>query len=444
MTERTDASYGKIWRLALPIMLANISVPLLGGVDTAVVGHLPDPALIGGVALGSVIFSFLYWGFGFLRMGTTGFTAQALGAANNDEVRAALVRPLLLGLLLSLALVALQVPIARLALWSIEGSPAVEAATATYYHIRIWSAPAALVNFTVIGWLLGMQRTGTTLWLQLLLNGTNIILDLLFVLGFDWGIAGVASATVISEVIAALVGLYVILRAIRQRGGSWDRQRILRRDRLLALLRVNFDIFIRTVSLLFAFAYFTALGARMGDSLLAANAVLLNINTFIAYGLDGFANAVEILAGNAAGARDRQGFRLAVRNSTLCALGSSAAFSLFLLVLGPQVVGLYSNIAAVQEAALTYLPWVIVSPLFSVWCFQLDGIFVGATRTAAMRNAMVVSLPIYLIACWLLVPAYGNHGLWLALMIFMVGRALTLGAFYPALERSLEAPKTSE
>jgi len=441
---RTGKLYGKVWRLSVPIMLANLSVPLLGAVDTAVVGHLPDPASIGGVALGSVIFSFLYWGFGFLRMGTTGFTAQALGAGNDDEVRAALARPLLLGLLLSLALVALQDPIAWIALWAVEGSPAVEAATATYYHIRIWSAPAALVNFTVLGWLLGMQRTGISLCLQLLLNGTNILLDLLFVLGLGWGIAGVAAATVIAESLAAAAGLALVLGLMKRHGGHWDLARILRRDRLWALLRVNLDIFVRTVALLFAFAGFTAQGARMGDNLLAANAILMNLFTFIAYGLDGFAHAAEILAGNAVGAAQRQAFRSAVRSSTLCALGMSAAFSVLLLCLGPDIVGLYSDIPSVRDTAIAYLPWVTVAPLLSVWCFQLDGIFIGATRTAAMRNAAVASLLLFIVASWLLVPAFGNHGLWLALMIFTVGRALTLGVYYPALERSVTRPTQSE
>lgn len=439
----SSAHYGRVWRLALPIALANLSVPLLGAVDTAVVGHLPDPAPIGGVALGSVIFSFLYWGFSFLRMGTTGFTAQALGAGNNDEVRAALARPLLLGLLLSLALLILQRPIAWIALSAVEASSAVETATATYYHIRIWSAPAALVNFTVLGWLLGMQRTGITLCLQLLLNGTNILLDLLFVVGFGWGIAGVAGATIISEVVAATAGLAVVVTMMRRRGGSWDRRRVLRKDRLLALVQVNVDIFIRTIALLFGFAYFTAQGARMGDNLLAANAILMNLFTFISYGLDGFAHAAEILAGNAVGAANRKAFRQAVKSSTACALGTSAAFALGLFLFGSPIVGLYSNIPAVREIADTYLPWVAAAPLLSVWCYQLDGIFIGATRTAAMRNAAVASLALFLAACWLLVPLYGNHGLWLALTIFMVARALTLGLYYPALERSIGPARTS-
>ena len=434
----------KVWRLAGPIILSNLSIPLIGAVDTAVVGHLPEPALIGGVAVGAVIFSFLYWGFGFLRMGTTGFTAQAFGAGDSDEVRACLLRPLFLGLALSLILVALQWPIGLIAFWAMDASTAVEDATAVYYGIRIWGAPAALINFTILGWLLGVQRAGTTLLLQLLLNGTNILLDLLFVVGFGWGIAGVAAATVIAEVLAAVVGLALIFVIIKRQGGSWDWRRLRQRDRLVALLRVNADIFVRTISLLLAFGYFTVQGARMGDILLAANAILMNLLFFIAYGLDGFAHAAEILVGSAVGAANRKDFRQAVKVSSLWALVTGLGFSLVFLLSGEAIVSLYSDIAPVREAALAYLPWVIAAPLLSVWCFLLDGIFIGATRTAAMRNAMLISLGFFLAACWFLVPAFGNHGLWLALMIFMVGRGITLGYVYPALERSVGPITTSK
>ena len=325
-----------------------------------------------------------------------------------------------------------------------DASTAVEDATAVYYGIRIWGAPAALINFTILGWLLGVQRAGTTLLLQLLLNGTNILLDLLFVVGFGWGIAGVAAATVIAEVLAAAVGLALIFVIIKRQGGSWDWRRLRQRDRLVALLRVNADIFVRTISLLLAFGYFTVQGARMGDILLAANAILMNLLFFIAYGLDGFAHAAEILVGSAVGAANRKDFRQAVKVSSLWALVTGLGFSLVFLLSGEAIVSLYSDIAPVREAALVYLPWVIAAPLLSVWCFLLDGIFIGATRTAAMRNAMLISLGFFLAACWFLVPTFGNHGLWLALMIFMVGRGITLGYFYPALERSVGPVTTSK
>jgi len=427
----------RVWRLAGPIILSNMSVPLLGAVDTAVVGHLPDPVYIGSVAVGAIIFNFLYWGFGFLRMGTTGFTAQALGAGDGAEVRAIFGRGLIIGVGLALFLVAAQMPIRLTALGLIEASAEVERLAAAYYDIRIWSAPAALANYAVIGWLLGMQRTRTILVLQFLLNGLNIVLDLWFVLGLGWGVEGVALATVISEYCAALAGLWIVFGLLRRDGGRWDYRRIFDRARLIAFARVNGDIFIRTLCLIFAFSYFTAQSARMGDVLLAANAVLMHFQHFMAFGLDGFAFAAEALIGGAVGARDRTALRAAVSVSTQWAFAISAVYVAVYALLGTSIIAALTGITEVRAAAATFLPWAIAAPLISVWSYQLDGIFIGATRTADMRNAMLVSLAAYFAAIHLLVPAMGNHGLWLALMVFMLARAATLAFYYPRLERAV-------
>ncbi len=427
----------RVWALAGPIIIANLSTPLLGAVDTAVVGHLPDPAYIGGVAVGAVIFSFLYWGFGFLRMGTTGFTAQAFGAGDLDELRAALARPLLLALVLGAALIALQAPVGWFAFWLFDASAQVEDFARSYYAIRIWSAPAALANYAMLGWLLGTRRAGSVMLLQIALNGTNIVLDLVFVFGFGWGVEGVALASLLAEVGAAFLGLAIIARALKAGGGNWDWARIRSRRPLAALFRANVDILIRTLCLLAAFAYLTARGAAMGDVILAGNAILLQLWYFIAYGLDGFAHAVEILAGNALGARSRGAFRQAVRVSTGWAFGLSTVCTAVLLALGGPIIDLFTDLSEVRTAARAYLPWLVVSPIVSVWSFQLDGIFIGTTRTAAMRNAMVLSLAVFLAGCWLLIPPLGNHGLWLAFTVFMAVRAVSLGCFYPALERSI-------
>jgi len=426
-----------VWTLAGPIIISNLSTPLLGAVDTAVVGRLPDAAYIGGVAIGALIFDFLFWGFGFLRMGTTRFTAQAFGAGNAYELRAALARPLVLALGLGVLLIVLRGPIGWIAFGLLEASARVETFANTYYTIRIWSAPAALVNYAILGWLLGTQRARATLVLQLALNGINIALDVIFVIGLGWGIAGVAWATLIAEVSAALLGLAILARALAGGGGRWDWSRIARRDRWIALLRVNGDIFLRTLALIFAFSYFVALGARMGDVPLAANAILMHLQTFMAYGLDGFAHAAEILAGGAVGARSRMAFRSAVRISTAWALGFAVAIAALYAVAGEAIVRLFTVIEEVRAVASAYLPWLVASPLVSVWSFQLDGIFIGATRTAAMRNAMAVSLAVFLVGCWSLVPWLGNSGLWLAFLIFMGARALTLATAYPRLERAV-------
>jgi MATE family multidrug resistance protein len=406
-------------------------------VDTAVVGHLPDPSFIGGVAVGSVIFSFLFWGFGFLRMGTTGFTAQAHGAGDAAELRACLLRPLVLALGFGCLVILLQSPLRLVALWAMEASAEVEGHTAVYFDIRVWSAPAVLVNYVVLGWLLGVQRPRMALVLQILLNGVNIALDLLFVVGFGWDVAGVAWATLIAETAAALVGLAVILKSLGRLPDAADWARLRDPARLTALLRVNFDIFLRTLCLVLAFGIFTAEGARFGDVVLAGNAILLQFQSFISHGLDGFAHAAEILAGGAQGAGNRRTFRRAVVVCSLWGLGGALLAGGVLLAGGPLLIAAFTSLPEVRLSAETYLWWMIVSPLISVWSFLLDGIFIGATRTAAMRNAMVLSLAVFLAANWLLLPAFGNHGLWLSLTLFMAARGLTMALYYPALERSV-------
>jgi MATE family multidrug resistance protein len=427
----------RVWVLAGPIMLSNMTTPLLGAVDTAVVGQLPDAAYIGGVAIGAIVFSFLFWGFGFLRMGTTGFTAQAYGAGDHDELRATLLRPLVLALGLGALLIALRAPIGMLAFELLEASPEVEALAASYYEIRIWSAPAALVNYTVLGWLLGTQRARTALVLQVALNGVNVVLDLAFVIGLGWGVEGVALASLIAETGAAALGIAVVGRILARSGGRWDWARLLRRDRVVALFRVNLDIFLRTLALVVAFGYFTAQSAKMGDVTLAANAILLHLQTIMAYGLDGFSHAAEILAGGALGARSRPAFQGAVRAATIWGFGTAVLVALAYAALGPALIELFTVLPEVRTTAEAFLPWLILSPLVSVWSFLLDGIFIGTTRTAAMRNAMAVSLLAYLGACWLLVPALGNHGLWLAFTLFMAVRAITLAVVYPRLLRDI-------
>ncbi len=429
----------RVWRLAAPIILSGLSVPLLGAVDTAVVGRLPDAAYIGGVAVGAMIFDFLYWGFGFLRMATSGFTAQAQGAGDAIETGAALDRSLILAFALGLAILLLQVPAGLLAFSLLHGSPAVETQAHLYFTIRVWSAPATLGVYALLGWLLGLQRTGLVLLVELALNSINILLDLLFVLGFGWGVAGVATASVLAEYAALAVGLGLAFR-LGHRFAWWPaRARLFARERMTALLRVNGNVFIRTLSLVFAVALFTAIGARLGDATLAANAILMNFFAFVSYGLDGFANTAQALVGAATGAGSRRLYREAVRDTTLWALILAAGASAVLALLGPWLIELYSVNARVQSTAKTYLPWMIAMPLLSVWCFQLDGIFIGATRSREMRNGMLLALLGELVALWILVPLWGNNGLWLSMTIFVTLRGLTLGVWLPRIERSLPA-----
>ena len=429
--------HGRVWRLAFPIILSNISIPLLGAVDTAVVGHLPDAKYLGGVAIGAMIMSFVYWGFGFLRMGTTGLTAQAHGAGDADEVCASLARAALIGLVIGIALMALQLPLASMAFSLIESSAEVEELARSYFSIRVFGAPAALVGYAYLGWFLGVQNARVTLFVQLWMNGLNIALDLLFVLGFGWGVEGVALATVISEYAGVALCLWLAHRMFPGLGGKFLRARILARDRLIHTLAFNLDVFLRTICVVFAFAYFTARGAEMGDLILAANAVLFNFQIFMAHGLDGLAHTVQALAGGAIGARDRNAFRAAVRVSTMWASVLAIGFTAVYALAGHGIINMLTGLADVRESAAIFLPWVIISPVVSIWAYQLDGIFLGATRGHAMRNAMIVSLMVYLALCWFLVPLWGNHGLWVSLMGFMAARGITLWMAYPALNRAV-------
>lgn len=402
------------------------------------VGHLADPVYIGAVALGALIFSFLFWGFGFLRMGTTGFVAQAFGTNDTSEVALVLTRALLLALVFGVLLVIMQHPVSIVSFRLLEGGFELEALADEYFRVRIWSAPATLGNYAVLGFLIGMQNTRAALVLQLVLNISNVLLDLLFVLQFGWGVQGVAAASVLSEYLALAAGLYICLRVLRRMRAGFDIREILNVGKLTALLQVNLNIFIRTLCLVFAFAYFTARGTGFGEITLAANAVLLHLQSILAYGLDGFAHAVEALAGSAYGARNRVAYRACMYYTTFWALLVAVVFAVVYFLFGEIIVAVLTGIESVRAAAADYMPWILLSPLLSVWSFQLDGIFIGTTRTVEMRNAMIVSVSVYIFAVWLLVPLWGNHGLWLSLMLFMVVRALTLGFRLAAIDKTLE------
>lgn len=433
-------THRRVFAIAVPVMVSNVSTPLLGVVDTGVVGRIPDPAYIGAVALGALIFNFVFWAFSFLRMGTTGLTAQALGAGDDAELRAGLGRALLLAGGIGVVLVALQWPIREAAFAFIEGSERVEGLARGYFDVRIWSAPATLANYALLGWFIGLGRTDIGLALQLVLNLTNIVLDALFVLAFGWGVQGIALGTVLAEVLAAAVGVAVAVRFVRRLPGRWSLRSLLHGERLKRTLGVNVDIMIRTLALLAAFVWFTTQGAKQGDLILAANAVLLHFLSLSAFFLDGLAFAAEALVGHAIGAAHRAGLLAAARMTTAWAAAVAVLLSAAAFLLGPSLIELLTVDVGVRRAAGTYLPWAAFAPLLGVWAFQLDGIFIGATRTKDMRSAMVAALGIFLGAWWLLRP-FGNHGLWAAFYVHYLARIGTLAYFYPRLVRSV-APQT--
>jgi len=423
----------RVLAIALPIILSNLSIPLMGAVDAAVMGHLPDAAYLGGVALGALVFSYVYWGFGFLRMATTGFVAQAKGAGDDQALRHATARGAVLALGLGAIIVALQAPIAALAMAIVEGTPRVKELARDYVLVRIWGAPAALFVYVTLGWLIGMQRMRTVLALTVLQNGINAALALLFVVGLGWGVEGVAAATLIADCAGAAIGAVALWRGHRGIAGGWGGPALLDRAKLLAMFRVNGDIFLRTLFLVTGFAWFTSQGAGQGDVMLAANAILFTFIAFASYGLDGFAHAAETLVGGAVGARDRAAFQAAVRVSTIWAAGVAVAAAAFFALIGSALIDLMTILPSVRAAARDFLFWAALYPLVAVWCFQLDGIYIGATRTGEMRNGAAIALVALLAAGYALMPAFGNHGLWAALLVFAAFRGLTLALWYPRL-----------
>ena len=433
---RQPLTYRAVLSIAIPVMVSNVSTPLIGIVDTGIVGQLPDPAYIGAVAVGSLIFSFVFWAFGFLRMGTTGLTAQAFGARNTDELRACLARALLIAVVAGTAIVLMQWPIGQIAFALLGGSAEVEGLSREYFDIRVWAAPATLANYALLGWFVGLGRTDIGLVLQLVLNISNILLDALFVLGFGWDVRGVAIGTLIAECIAAISGMLIAWRHLRSLGGQWSVASIFDVARLKRTATVNTDIMFRSLALVSVYVWFMANGAEQGDVVLAANAVLMHFISVGAFFLDGLAFAAEALVGRAVGALNRGSFRAAVAMTTQLAAAVAVVVSLFFFAFGPSFIDLLTVDSAVRTAAGAYFPWAAAAPVLGIWAFQLDGIFIGATRTADMRNAMLLSLAIYLAAWWLLTP-FGNHGLWAAFYVHYIARTATLLYYYPALQRSV-------
>lgn len=423
--------------LAFPIVLANLTQPILGAVDTAVAGHLGSAADLGGVALGGLFFNFVFWGFGFLRMGTTGLVAQAYGARDLPALRANVVRALLLAFAIGAAILLIQAPLIRYTLAAIGGSIEVQRNAGVYCLARIGSAPFALANYVVLGFLLGTQRVRIALLSQIFINLTNVVAVLAYVYALRWGIAGIGAATATADTLGFVFGACVLWR-LRPRGlAPLALQIVLAPAALKRLVAINRDIFLRTLCLLGSFGWFAHLGAKQGDAILAANALLLNFQTFMAYGLDGFAHAAEALVGAAIGAGNRHAFRQAVKINLFWAALGAVGFSLVYWVCGPWIIAQLTDQPAVRAAAEAFLPWAALSPLISVWGFLLDGVFIGATRTRELMQAMAVSLAVFLCVSWALVGPLGNHGLWIALLVFMAARGMTLSPLLPRISGAI-------
>lgn len=430
-------THARVLRIALPIVLSNATVPLLGAVDSAVIGQLGQAAPLGAVGMGAVILASFYWIFGFLRMGTTGLVAQAKGARDRAEVAALLIRALLIGLSAGLVIVATQALLFWAAFAVAPASPEVEGYARTYLSIRIWGAPATISLYAITGWLIATERTRGVLLVQVLMNGLNVCLDLWFVLRLGWGVQGVAVATLIAEYSGLALGLWLCRDAL-----GWaalrDRARIFDTGRLARMLAVNGDIMVRSILLQGAFTSFVFVGAGLGDATLAANQVLMLFLELTAYALDGFAFAAEVLVGAAVGAGLRAGVRQAGLMTSQWGFGGAIVLALMFWFAGPMIIDLMTTAPEVRALARTYLPWLAVAPVIGIASWMLDGIYIGATWTRAMRNAMLQAVAVYGAAVVVLVPMFGNHGLWAALMALNIARAITLGRRYPALEAGVQ------
>ncbi|MFQ6549726.1 MATE family efflux transporter [Aestuariibius sp. 2305UL40-4] len=433
--EEGPISNRRVLKIALPIVLSNATIPILGLVDTGVVGQIGTAEPIAAVGVGAAMITAIYWVFGFLRMGTVGLVGQALGANDRDEVSLLLTRALLIAGAAGITLILLQIPVIWGAL-RISPSPSdVEDLAHTYMAIRIWSAPAAIALYGVTGWLIAQERTRAVLVLQLWMNGLNIVLSLAFVLGLNWGIGGVAFATFLAEYSGLALGLWLCRDAFRN--PVWRaRLRVLDPDKLRHMALVNRDILIRSLLLQAIFLSFILLGGHFGATPQAANQILVQFLYVTAYALDGFAFAAEAIVARAMGAKRPVALRRGALLTSAWGTAIGAALTLTFWIAGPAIIDIMAKSPEVQQAARTYLPWMIAAPLLGVASWMLDGIFIGATRSRDMRNMMVLSAAIYFAALWPLMALYGNHGLWIALLLSFIARGITLGARYPALERA--------
>jgi len=427
--------------LAVPMVLANLSVALLGMVDTAVVGHLDDAAYLGGVALASIIFDFLFWTFAFLRMSTTGFVAQRFGADRFQEMRDLIVQALALALVLAAVVLVVSGPILAEVLPRLDGSDEVKRQATLYYHTKIWGAPFVFAQYVIVGAFIGAQNTRAPMVIAICLNAVNVSLDFLFVFGFGWGVRGVALASVIAEMTAVLLGTVLLVRTVRGYPGRWQLSAARDLGALSGHLGLNATIMIRTLCLIFTFAFFTNQGARLGDTVLAANAILMNFLILMALGLDGFAQAVEALTGRFYGASDSQRLRRVVALGMRWSLAFAVLFTVTFASAGSSIIDVMTDLPEVDRAARAFLPWMIVAPLVGVWPFLYDGIFIGATRGRDMMWTMMVATFGVFLPAWWMTRGFGNHGLWFSFVTFLAARGGLLGAVW---QREMAARRRAE
>ncbi|AUI87260.1 MATE family efflux transporter [Vibrio azureus] len=420
----------QVLALAIPMVLSNVTVPLLGLVDAAVIGHLEHAWYLGGVALGSTMISVTFWLLGFLRMSTTGLAAQAFGKDDRQQLALVFVQGGAMALLFAVLFLLAHHPIAELIFsWS-QASAEVKYYGMEYFSIRVWSAPAALINFVILGWLLGTQNSTAPMWMVILTNLINIVLDVLFVIGLEWGVKGAALASVIADYSGLIFGLLCVCKIWRHRQlpSPWQRLRHAQHQ-IGRFIKLNRDIFLRSLCLQATFSFMTFQGASFGDDIVAANAVLMGFLMVISYGMDGFAYAIEAMVGKAIGAKDSQQLRDSLVGTFFWSVIICAGLTIIFALAGSHLIAMITSIDAVQRQASFYLPWLVAMPLVAMWCFLLDGIFVGATKGKEMRNSMFLATCCFFVIFYLF-SSWQNHALWFAMTGFMLMRGIGLGGIF--------------
>ncbi|HLU19186.1 MAG TPA: MATE family efflux transporter [Pusillimonas sp.] len=434
----TPVTYRRVLFLAIPIILANLTQPLMSAVDTAVAGHLPGAHHLAGVALGSLLFNLLFWVFGFLRMGTTGVVAQYYGARAPESIVLTVGRGVLIAWAIGLSILILQRPLIEGGLALLGASQEAAEQAQLYAYGRVWSAPLTLTNYVILGWLLGCQRVRVALAIQILINLVNLAAVFAFVYGLDWGVAGIGRATAVADFTGALVGATLLWRsyALHIKAARWAQ--VLEPTALRRLIQINGHIFIRTACLLATMAWFTHLGAKQGDALLAANAILLNFLSFTSYGLDGFAHAAETLSGSAVGQRDRARLARVIHVCMVWGVIGSLLYVLVYALAGAELIRLLTDQAGIAALADTFLIWAVLAPLISMPAYLFDGVFIGATQTRPLMLIMVACSLVFLALSLCLLPWLGNHGLWMSFLIFNALRGVGLGlALRPTIYRNI-------
>lgn len=422
-------------QLALPLMVLSLATPLLGVVDTAIMGRMEQASYIGGIAIAVLIFNTLYWVLGFLRVGTSGFTAQAQNSA--EKLTLAFFRPLIVAIFLGVLLIVFQYPIQYIAFTMMSPSSTVEAIARSYYDIRIWGAPFTLAGYVVTGWLLGMAKVKVSMALQILMNIVNMFLSLYFVIILQLEGRGVAFAALISEIISAVIGLLIVLKSKEINCSLLSKQLLFAKTEFIGMMCVNRDLFIRTICLLVAYNVVTYYGMQYGEATLAANAVIMQIHYVIAYLLGAFDNTMTILVGRAIGGKNVRMYFKSIKLGAIWSAFTAVSISMMIAVFPKALIGIFTDIVEVQQATAAYLYWMIIFPFVIYWGFILYGLFLGATDSVPIRNSTIASLILFFIILYVAVPRIENHGIWLAFIAFSLGRTIFLWPYLPKLNRRM-------